>query len=758
MIPVAGRDETGSTVSGRPPNGRAAIETAAIESIEPDGSWRRSAVVESFRLGVIATAVIVLLVLVVRLSDTIGIVLLAASLAFVTEPVRARLAGRIGRAAAVVITALLTFVVIVGLAALLWRDLSGQSERLAELLGRRLDGLRVGSFPARVADAVGARDGVDAVFGALPTTVITGRETAPGVGTQALQLLVAVILAAFFQSSVGSMTDWFVGNWARDDRRSVRLVLMDVTVRAGRVVRRSLLLAVVVSMSVAAVATVVGVPGAVVLGMWVGAWSIVPTVGIVIGLVPVTVAAAASSPAAGLIMLVAAAVVGVASHVARRRVVGGSLAVPASMWVVSIGVGSSIAGPGGVFVLVVGMALLAAWLTTSGGLRAPAPTTPTWLARASADGRVVLVPTWRSLVQALAGVAGAALIWVALGQLGRAAIWIIIASMLAVALNRPIGFLSARLRIVRLASIALVLSTAASVFAVVVTLGVNGASSSTSEFSSKLPTVVRQLEGAPVIGGWLRDQDAAAWVNTELQNLPERLSSGGGMADWLPVVGSRVVDLLWVLLLTVALLVDGPRLAAGLRRRTPAVHRRQLTKMTEVSLQAVSAYLGGAMLVAGINAGVVLTVALVLGLGLAPVLAAWAFVWNFVPQIGGFMGGFPLVVLALGVGPAQALLAAVVYTSYQFIENNVIQPTVIGESIDVPPWATLLAALAGAAAAGIVGAIVLTPLVGVIRVVLDTIHRQDFPGRVAATMSEHPTSEHPSSEAPSDDDLLPVRL
>ena len=210
------------------------------------------------------------------------------------------------------------------------------------------------------------------------------------------------------------------------------------------------------------------------------------------------------------------------------------------------------------------------------------------------------------------------------------------------------------------------------------------------------------------------------------------------MADWLPVVGSRVVDLLWVVLLTVALLVDGPRLAAALRRRTPAVHRRQLTKMTEVSLQAVSAYLGGAMLVAGINASVVLTVALVLGLGLAPVLAAWAFVWNFVPQIGGFMGGFPLVVLALGVGPAQAMLAAAVYISYQFIENNVIQPTVIGESIDVPPWATLLAALAGAAAAGIVGAIVLSPLVGVIRIVLDATHREDFPGRVAETVSESP--------------------
>jgi putative heme transporter len=90
------------------------------------------------------------------------------------------------------------------------------------------------------------------------------------------------------------------------------------------------------------------------------------------------------------------------------------------------------------------------------------------------------------------------------------------------------------------------------------------------------------------------------------------------------------------------------------------------------------------------------------------------------------------------------LLAAVVYIGYQFIENNVIQPTVIGESIDIPPWATLLAALGGAAAAGLIGAVVMTPLIGVIKVTREAYQRQDFPGRVAegvgATDSDTPTT------------------
>ena len=69
-----------------------------------------------------------------------------------------------------------------------------------------------------------------------------------------------------------------------------------------------------------------------------------------------------------------------------------------------------------------------------------------------------------------------------------------------------------------------------------------------------------------------------------------------------------------------------------------------------------------------------------------------------------------------------------IYIVYQFVENHVIQPSVIGAAIDVAPWGTLVAALVGAAAAGVIGAVVITPLVGVVRVIRRELARQDFPG------------------------------
>ena len=71
---------------------------------------------------------------------------------------------------------------------------------------------------------------------------------------------------------------------------------------------------------------------------------------------------------------------------------------------------------------------------------------------------------------------------------------------------------------------------------------------------------------------------------------------------------------------------------------------------------------------------------------------------------------------------------------------------VVGDSryiIDVAPWGTLIAALVGGAAAGVIGAIVLTPLVGVIRVIRAELARDDFPG---ATVRLEPAVPPPVAE------------
>ncbi len=702
-----------------------------------------SAMSTAFRIGLVVLVVTVLGRLVLRLHDTIGLVLLAAAMAVVTSPLQRALAGRVGRGASYVLTTLITFVVIVAAAAILWHDLAVQVERLASLLTDRIDGLGEGTLPARVAQLTRADEGIDAVLGRFPSTVVAGEESTVGVGAKAINLLVTVVLAAFFQAGAGAAFDWAVAKWSRDDRAEVRDLVGDIERHAGGMARRSIALAVAASVLASVGAFALGIPGAVVLGCWAGAWLVVPTVGAVVGLAPLLAAAFATSPLTGATALVGAVIFFVVVRAIRRAHIDSLLEVPTVGWVLAIGVGTLIAGPGGIVVMLLAVSVACARLTQTAAVPR---------LKSSDDGRaqlfevhgsaVYVLPSSRSVVEVLVGALAVVLVGMALGSTARAVVWIVVATMIAIALDRPTSFMERHSGLGRRGAVAFVISAGVVLVVAITMLGARSASETTSEFSNNLPVVVRDLEDAPLIGEWLADRDAAVWLDSQLQDLPQRLAAGGEFADHLPVVGNRVIDLLWTLLLAAALLIDGPRLAAAARRRVPAQQRRQVVRLSTVSLQAVSGYLGGAMVVAAINASVVLVLAIALGLALAPVLAAWAFIWNFVPQIGGFMGGFPLVVLALTAGPLQAVIAAIVYVSYQFIENHVIQPKIIGEAIDVPPWATLLAALCGGAMAGLLGAVVLTPLVGVVHLTVRAARGPDFPGRVSETVSADEPDGH----------------
>jgi predicted PurR-regulated permease PerM len=696
---------------------------------------------ELSKIAALVIAVVVVARMAFRLRDVVGVVLLAVAFALLTAPVRRRIARVTGNGAATALTALLTFAVVVAIAGLVLRDLQGQADNVAADLTERIQALEPGSRSARLAEAVDAEDGIQHVLDALPPSLVAGEDDAMGVGRQTVDLLFVVILAAFLQSSAMTSLDWVVAHWPREQRLDVRRLVDDVIGRGLGYVRRSIVAVGVTALVVSAAAWAVGMPGPVLAGVWVGAWTVVPGLGVAMALAPlVAFAALASSGAGWATTFVAAVAVGGAEWYRRRRLEPGRIRPGVALSVLAVAIGVSIAGFGGVLVALVMLGICVAALTT----RCPVPPWPTDLAAGELAGAAEptgarpwggVVDGWRSVVTVFVVVIAAVLAWTFLAHLGHAAVWLVIAGMIAVALDRPVAFLVRR-NLRRVPAVATVFVVGASIIAVAGVAGVRGGASTTDELTEELPSIVHDLEDAPIIGSWLRDRDADVWVGQQLEDLPQRIERTEGIGAWLPTVGSRLLDLVWIVLLTAALLVDGPRLRDAMQRRIPARRRRQVTRAVDVSKLAIGGYLAGAALVAGLNATVVFVLAASLGIALAPVLAVWAFVWNFVPQVGGFMGGLPLVALALTVGPAQALVAGGVFIAYQFVENHLIQPAVIGEAIDVPPWATLLTALAGSAAAGVLGAVVLTPLVGVIRVVIAESRRDDFPGNVVPTPPE----------------------
>ena len=478
---------------------------------------------------------------------------------------------------------------------------------------------------------------------------------------------------------------------------------------------------------VTTVCAVLGVPGAIVLGLWTGVWLVVPTIGWAVGLVPlVLVALADGSPGTSGAVAVAA-VLAMATTLTRRRVVdAATLRLGVGPYVIGIGVGVAMGGIAGSAIGLTAIAIIAAVASAD----RPIPTPRPWLVDAGATrllGGVRVPAGWRGAAVAVTGAAVGVVIWIAFIRVAPAIVWLLIGTFVAVAISRPAGWLVHRFGVSHRTAVGTILTVIVVVAGVLIVTGAaNGARASTS-VADRLPEVVRELEDRPIIGSWLTDREAAVWIEDQVNDLPQRVRTLRPY-ELVPAVGARLLDLFWTVLIAVALLIDGRRIVSRSTELVPASGRRQFGRLVAAIGTALGGYAAGAALVAGINGAVVFVIAAGVGIGIAPILAAWAFTWNFVPQIGGFIGGIPLILFALIAGPIQALIASIAFVIYQFVENNLIQPTVIGAAIDVPPWGTLVAALAGAAAAGVIGAIVVTPLVGVIRVVRQELARDDFPG------------------------------
>jgi predicted PurR-regulated permease PerM len=685
-------------------------------------------------------ALLVVTVLAVRIADRLvdvaGLVAAAVALALLSAPLQRWLQRFVGTAASVTAVAVGTLVTTFGLGLATLADLRRQLGTLGDVVNARIDALAPGSLPQRLTASLRIQETIAEWTGEVPTAVVTGQDTSTAVGRQLMSLFFVVILAAFLQASGRTLVDHIVSRWPRDDlapdggeRRAVRDFLSDVDGRGAGFARRTLLVGGAAAGVVAGAAALLQVPGALVLGLWAGAWCVVPSVGWFVACIPiVALAAIGHEPETVATALLTVAVCTAGALARRRSVEPGRVRLGASVHVAAVAIGVAVGGIAGTLVAVV-LASIAAGATSSAHW-------PGW-PRLHGDRRVglpigrttrwVTVPSLGTTIGiGLAVACSVAFTLAVLGRLVPAIAWLLIGAFVAIALRRPADFLQRR-GMGPYAARSVVLACLAAVVVASALAGADEGVQASSRVADRLPEVVEDLESAPLVGRWLTERDASTWVSEQIADAPQRLRTAEP-GTWLPGVTARLVDLWWTAVIAAAFLFDGDRLVRGGLRRVPASRRRQATRLVEATGVALTGYAAGAALLATINATVVFTIAMVLGLGLAPVVAVWAFVWNFVPQIGGFMGGVPLVLFALVSGPAEALVASGLFLTYQLLENHVIQPAVIGAAIDVPPWGTLLAALAGGAAAGVLGAVLFTPLVGVVRVIRAELRRDDFPG------------------------------
>jgi len=95
-------------------------------------------------------------------------------------------------------------------------------------------------------------------------------------------------------------------------------------------------------------------------------------------------------------------------------------------------------------------------------------------------------------------------------------------------------------------------------------------------------------------------------------------------------------------------------------------------------------------------------------------LALFAGIFNFIPYIGPLLTGIILFVLIFPAEPLKAIFVLVAFWLIQQIDGNILSPILMKKFIGLPPAIVLVALVVGAQLWGILGAILVVPLAGIL--------------------------------------------
>ncbi len=320
----------------------------------------------------------------------------------------------------------------------------------------------------------------------------------------------------------------------------------------------------------------------------------------------------------------------------------------------------------------------------------------------------------------LLGAAGVGVMW-ELGHLlvdaGSVIALIGLSLFLAIGLEPAVQWLM-RVRLPRVAAVIVVAIAVVGIFVGFLAAAIPPLVSQVEAFIHQLPTYAAQIRDHSSTLGKL---DARFHIQQRLADLTS--SSGSDkLATGLLGAGQYVLNAtasaLTVMVLTVYLLADLPRIRRLAYRLTPASRRARVILIGDEVAVKVGWYVLGNLftsLIAGVGTLVWL---LIFDVPYPFVLSLMVAVLDLIPIIGSTVAGIIVSLVALTVSLPVAIATAIFYTVYRLLEDYLIVPRIIGRAVAVPATVTIVAVLIGAAVLGLLGALVAIPVAAAIDILL----------------------------------------
>jgi predicted PurR-regulated permease PerM len=197
----------------------------------------------------------------------------------------------------------------------------------------------------------------------------------------------------------------------------------------------------------------------------------------------------------------------------------------------------------------------------------------------------------------------------------------------------------------------------------------------------------------------------------ELPNAPEVKAWLNRPLLWGKIAVGFVAITFFLYVLSVYLLLDGKRVYAWVLAYVPRRYRARMARTIPEVSDVVFAYVGGQIVTSLLCTLVTFAALTAFHVPAALPLALLAGVADAIPIIGVVISTVPAVLMALTVSPVAAGGILLVYVGYHLVETYVIVPRIYGRRLQLSTLAVLLALVVGGTLQGILGAILVLPLV-----------------------------------------------
>jgi len=191
-------------------------------------------------------------------------------------------------------------------------------------------------------------------------------------------------------------------------------------------------------------------------------------------------------------------------------------------------------------------------------------------------------------------------------------------------------------------------------------------------------------------------------------------------------VTSAFLNVFLVGVLSFYFLLDGKRLRDSMISIVPQRQMSHVLVFEDALNRVVGNYIRGQLTLAAIVGILAAVVCAITGLGqFAIIIGVLAFLFETIPMVGPALASVPAIAISLLLPDPfpRTLWVIVAFIVIQLLESNILGPRIVGHAVGLHPVASILSLLVFAQLFGPFGALIATPIVAAIWVVIASIYR-----------------------------------